>query len=185
MKRRVQFTELPSRCTVAIALAALLSTAAVAQAPLPPVPMPPPMPPEAANSATASISPAAAAALGACASCGKVEAIDERVASEQWTPLGTGVSVGGAPPASPITPAQGVASFRIGSDLSNQGMVMLGAVGGASYTATPKGYNRPRWDVTVRLDSGALRVVSLSYEPYIREGDRVRVIGNQIELLDQ
>ena len=179
MRRRVPFAECSRRAVVVTALAATLSPVAGAQ-----IPLPPPMPPATDNSATASISPAAAAALGACATCGKVESIVERVASEQWTPLGTGVSVGGSPPPSPVTPAQGVASFKIGSDLSNQGMVMLGAVGGAQYSSTPRGYNRPRWDLTVRLDSGAVRVVSLSYEPYIREGDRVRVIGNQVELLD-
>lgn len=178
MKRRVLFMERLPRAAVVAAVAALGSSAVPAQAP-----MPPPMP-AASSPATASISPAAAAALNDCGVCGKVEAIDQRVAREQWTPLGTGVSVGGAPPSSPVDQAAGIASFRIGSDLSNQGMVMLGAVGGASYTATPKGYNRPRWDVTVRLDSGGVKVVSLSYEPYIREGDRVRVIGNQVELLD-
>jgi hypothetical protein len=38
--------------------------------------------------------------------------------------------------------------------------------------------------VTVKLDNGQVRVVSLGFEPYVREGDRVRVSGNNVELLD-
>jgi hypothetical protein len=30
-----------------------------------------------------------------------------------------------------------------------------------------------------------VRVVSVSYEPYVREGDRVRIAGNNVELLDE
>jgi hypothetical protein len=38
--------------------------------------------------------------------------------------------------------------------------------------------------VTVKLDSGRSRVLTLAYEPYVREGDRVRVAGNSVELVD-
>jgi len=75
-------------------------------------------------------------------------------------------------------------SFQIGSDGSNQGMVMLGAGGGAAYKRTPNSYEQPRWEVTVKLDSGSIRVVTLSYEPYVKEGDRVRIAGNNVELLE-
>jgi hypothetical protein len=64
-------------------------------------------------------------------------------------------------------------------------MVVLGAAGGAAYKSTPKSYEQPRWDVTVRMDAGGVRVVSMSYEPYVREGDRVRIAGNNVELLDE
>jgi hypothetical protein len=38
--------------------------------------------------------------------------------------------------------------------------------------------------VTVKLDSGRTRVLTVPYEPYVREGDRVRIAGNNVELVD-
>ncbi len=63
--------------------------------------------------------------------------------------------------------------------------MVLGAAGGADYKRTPESYEQRRWDVVVKLDSGGVRIVSLSYEPYVREGDRVRISGNNVELLDE
>jgi hypothetical protein len=37
--------------------------------------------------------------------------------------------------------------------------------------------------VTVRMDRGPPRVISQSYEPLLRAGDRVRVAGTQLELV--
>jgi len=129
-----------------------------------------------------SVSPAAAAALG-CNQCGKVESIRQSTSRQEWTPLGTGVGVGGAPSLGETPSA--VTSFKIGPGGSNQGMVVLGAAGGAAYRRTPESYEQQRWDVTVRLTSGAVRVVSLPYEPFVHEGDWVRIAGSNIELLDQ
>jgi hypothetical protein len=150
---------------VPLALAALLAVAG----------------PAGAQSAS-SVSPAAAAALG-CDQCGKVESIRQSTSRQQWTPLGTGVGVGGAPSLGETPSA--VTSFKIGPGGSNQGMVVLGAAGGAAYRRTPESYEQQRWDVTVRLSSGAVRVVSLPYEPYVHEGDWVRIAGSNVELLDQ
>jgi hypothetical protein len=136
----------------------------------------------AAGAQTSSLSPAAAAAA-ACGVCGTVESIRQSTSQQQWTPLGTGVGVGGAPSLGDQPSA--VTSFRIGPGFSNQGMVMLGAAGGAAYRRTPESYEQRRWDVTVKLDGGGMRVVSLSYEPYVHEGDRVRIAGSNVELLDQ
>ena len=117
-----------------------------------------------------------------CGPCGKVESIRQTTAKQQWTRLGTGVGVGGVPDIGDA-PA-GVTSFKIGPGLSNQGMVVLGSAGGAAYSKTPNAYEPKRWEVTVKMDDGAVRIVTLSYEPYVHEGDRVRVAGNNVELLD-
>jgi hypothetical protein len=108
--------------------------------------------------------------------CGRVESIVQTTITQAWTPLGTGAGFNGD--------TKVVTSFKIGPDLSNQGMVMLGAGGGAAYKKTPNSYEQPRWEVTVKLDSGQKRVVTVAYEPFVREGDRVRVAGNSLELVD-
>jgi outer membrane lipoprotein SlyB len=128
-------------------------------------------------------SPATAQALAdGCAQCGRVESIRQSTVKDSWTPLGTGVGVGGA---SPVTgTGGGSTSISIGRSGVNPGLVVLGAAGGASYQKKPGAYERPRWEVTVRLDNGQTRVVSLAFEPYVHEGDRVRVSGNSVELLD-
>jgi outer membrane lipoprotein SlyB len=63
-------------------------------------------------------------------------------------------------------------------------LVMIGAAGGGVYAKQPSSYQKPRWDVTIKMDSGGQRVVQQRYEPYVREGDRVRVLGTQVELFD-
>ncbi len=120
---------------------------------------------------------------GDCGACGTIESIRQTTTKEAWTPLGMGVGVGGAP--SGVDTPTAVTSFQIGPGLSNQGMVLLGAAGGASYRRSPNSYERPRWEVTIKLYGGGTRVVNLAYEPYVREGDHVRVSGNNVELLDQ
>ena len=158
----------------AIVIAAPLWIAAVHGQLPPPVPAPAQPAPAAASRSAAGVE---------CGACGKVESIRQTTQQQQWTPLGTGVGVGGAPSLGEA-PA-GVTSYRIGPGLSNQGMVVLGAAGGAAYKRTPSSYEQRRWDVTVRLDGGGTRVVSMPYEPYVREGDRVRIAGNNVELLDE
>ena len=132
--------------------------------------------------AIAAVAPAGSAQNGnadpECASfpCGRVEAIRQTSVKQSWTPLGTGASTEGG--------SRTVTSFQIGRGMSNQGMVVLGAGGGAAYRTTPNSYDRPRWEVTVRLDSGQKRVVTVAYEPFVREGDRVRIAGNSLERID-
>ena len=61
---------------------------------------------------------------------------------------------------------------------------MLGAAGGAAYAQRPSEYRRQRWDVTVKMDDGATRVVNMRYEPLlVQPGDRVRIAGNNVELV--
>jgi outer membrane lipoprotein SlyB len=74
--------------------------------------------------------------------------------------------------------------FSIGPQLKNQGLVVIGAAGGATSGKRPNAYEKPRWDVTVKMDRGDTRVLQQRYEPLLREGDRVRVLGTQIELVE-
>jgi len=38
--------------------------------------------------------------------------------------------------------------------------------------------------VTIKLDNGQKRVVTVAYEPVVREGERVRVAGTALELIE-
>jgi len=151
------------------------ATAAIAQPPPPAMPAP-----VTAKSATAPT--AAAPPSDDCGPCGRIVSIKQTTSKQSWTPLGAGVGVGGAPDLG-STPSA-VTNFQIGPGLSNQGLVIIGAAGGASYRRSPNSYEQPRWEVTVKLDSGQTRVVTLSYEPYVQQGDRVRVAGNNVELVE-
>ncbi len=112
-----------------------------------------------------------------CDRCGKVETIKQVKVTDQWTPLGSTASspTDGNP--------SGVAVYQIGKGFTNQGQVLLGAAGGGSYRTKPTALNASRWEVSVRMDDGGNRTVTQNYEPMLREGDRVRVVGKQIELL--
>jgi outer membrane lipoprotein SlyB len=111
--------------------------------------------------------------------CGRVETIRQVSVRQQWTPLGSGVTADPGQAQGRVT-----TTFQIGPGLSNQGMVMLGAGGGAAVKKTPNAYEQPRWEVTVKLDNGQKRVLTVAYEPFVREGDRVRVAGNSLERID-
>lgn len=126
--------------------------------------------------------PALAQTTG-CDNCGVVVSIVVGKQKQTWTPLGA-MAPGTVPGSSgDIESASRVTSnFQIGKGLSNEGMVLLGSAGGAGYAKRPNSYEKPRWEVTVKMDKGPQRVLSLGYEPLVREGDRVRVFGSQIEL---
>jgi hypothetical protein len=151
------------------ALAASVSlTAAVADAQT----SPPPIPPAGNDKASA----AAVPPPDDCGQCGRVLSIKQTTVKEQWTPLGTASGFD--------QDAKAATQFKIGPGLSNQGLVIVGAAGGAGYQKSPNSYEKPRWDVTVKLDTGQVRVLQLSYEPYVQEGDRVRVSGRNVELIN-
>jgi len=135
--------------------------------------LPPPIPPAADGKAA---SARAATPSDDCGQCGRVVSIRQSTVKEQWTPLGTATGFD--------TDARAATMFQIGPGLSNQGKVMVGAAGGAAYQKTPNAYDKPRWEVTVKLDTGQTRVMTLAYEPYVLEGDRVRISGRNVELLD-
>jgi len=117
-----------------------------------------------------------------CGNCGTVQKISPVSVKQQWTPLGSmpeSSAVSGGPTGQPGSST----ILSIGPGFTNRGMVVVGAAGGAAYAQKPNEYQRQRWDVTVKMDSGPPRVVNLSYEPYVQEGDRVRIFGNQLELI--
>lgn len=172
----------PASAARAAVAAALIAACVAGSFPAALAQAPPPLPAAAAPAAITRPPPTSSVGATECGVCGKVESIRQTTSKQQWTPLGTGVGVGGVPDLGDA-PA-GVTSYRIGPGLSNQGMVVLGSAGGAAYKNTPNSYERLRWEVTVKLDGGGVRIVSLSYEPYVHEGDRVRVSGNNVELLE-
>jgi outer membrane lipoprotein SlyB len=111
-----------------------------------------------------------------CASCGRIVSIRQTTVKQEWTPLGMGAGFDTNPRA--------VTQFQIGTGPSNQGIVIVGASGGAAYRKSPNSYEQPRWEVTVKQDSGQTRIVTLSYEPFVQPGDRVRISGNNVELVE-
>jgi outer membrane lipoprotein SlyB len=132
-------------------------------------------------SPVAAQSPAPGAAAGDCDRCGKIESIRPVTAKDSWTPLGT-VSATPLGEGSATAPS-GVTMFQIGPGFSKQGTVVIGAAGGAAYRTRPPELNVKRWEIVVRMDDGGARSVAQNYEPMLREGDRVRVMGNQLELV--
>jgi len=129
------------------------------------------------------ISPVFAQTGTVCVNCGIVQTIRPVSDRQQWTPLGTvsdSAAFGGGPSGQPGASAM----LSIGPGMTNRGMVMVGAAGGAAYAQKPNDYRRRRWEVTVKMDDGSPRTLSLAYEPFMQEGDRVRVSGNQLELVN-
>ena len=72
---------------------------------------------------------------------------------------------------------------QIGKGFTNQGQVLVGAAGGTVYRTQPNQRNITRWEVTVHMDDGSTRALTQNYEPLMQVGDRVRVFGTQIELV--
>jgi outer membrane lipoprotein SlyB len=120
-------------------------------------------------------------ASGECSDfpCGRVLTIKQTTVKNDWTPLGTT----GQQPVG-MQPDRVTTTFQFGRGMTNEGIVVLGAQGGAVYGKSPNSYEKPQWQVTVKLDSGRTRVLTVPYEPYVREGDRVRIAGNNVELID-
>jgi len=112
-----------------------------------------------------------------CANCGRVESVREYTAKTGWTPLGATASAGANPSAADAGRVSTQYNFSTGN------VVLLGAAGGAGYAKRPNSYERPRWEIAVRMDDGSRRTVTHDYEPAIQAGDRVRVYGTQLELI--
>jgi outer membrane lipoprotein SlyB len=166
----------PPRCAPCITRFTFAAAITLGAALVAAQPGPPPIPGATNGSSATAKSGAAVAQPEDCGQCGKVLSIRETKVKEQWTPLGGGASFD--------SDARAATMFQIGPGLSNQGKVMVGAAGGAAYQKTPNAYEKPRWEVTVKMDNGQTRVASLAYEPYVQEGDRVRISGRNVELIE-
>ena len=113
--------------------------------------------------------------------CGVIQSMAPVEERQQWSPLGSVVSLRD----SPTSTGGQTTMMQIGPGFTNQGLVVVGAAGGAVYAQKPNEYRRQRWDVTLRMEDGSTRVVSLKYEPLLlQEGDYVRVAGNNLELVN-
>ena len=122
----------------------------------------------------------AAMAQQPCRNCGVIVSIQVSTQTEEWAPLGA-IQTG------PMQAGQNASSvsssFVIGGRDSGS-LVVIGAAGGAQSGSRPKSYQRQRWEVTVKMDDGSTRVLQQRYEPYVREGERVHVMGTQVELIE-
>ena len=119
-----------------------------------------------------------------CDHCGTIADIRQSTSKSSWTPLGSTAPGTTASGDEAFAPGRVTATYQVGRDLKNQGMVLLGSAGGGSYARRPEEYAQTRYDLTVTMDAGGPpRTVSLSYDPPFRVGDRVRVFGTQLELI--
>jgi len=108
-----------------------------------------------------------------CASCGTVESVREIATQGQGT--GLGAVAGGV--------AGAVVGKQFGHGSGKTAMTILGAAGGAfaGHKIEEKVRSTQRWDVTVRLDDGSYRTLTLEQQPAWRSGDRVRVVNGTLE----
>lgn len=114
----------------------------------------------------------APAARRRCNDCGVIESIQEIKTPGEGTGLG-GVA-GGV--------LGGVLGNQVGGGNGRKAMTVLGAVGGALAGNQIERHTRAqtRYEITVRMNDGSSRVLSRENPPAWREGDRVRVEGDQL-----
>jgi len=107
-----------------------------------------------------------------CLDCGVIESVHMVEAKGQGTGLGA--------------VAGGVAGAVLGNQMGNGNgrtvMTLVGAAGGAlAGNQIEKSVRTTKhWDVSVHLQNGSSRVISLATEPALRPGDHVRIVNNAL-----
>jgi len=117
--------------------------------------------------------PTVAAAKPPCADCGVIEAVREVEVRGKNT--GVGAVAGGVVGA--------VAGHEMGGGNAKTLMGVIGAVGGAiaGNEIEKKQRTTKQWQVTLRLEDGSTKVVTLAQPPPWRAGDHVRLVNGAIE----
>lgn len=115
---------------------------------------------------------ATTAAVASCGNCGTVESI--RAVEVRGDASGVGAVAGG------LTGA--VIGNQMGRGHGNTAMTILGAAGGAyAGNEIEKNMNkRLSYRVTVRMDDGSYRTLSLAGAPGVAVGDKVRVVDGAL-----
>jgi outer membrane lipoprotein SlyB len=115
-------------------------------------------------------------AQGACATCGVITSV--QYVEKKGEGSGAGLVAGGI--------VGGVLGHQIGSGRGNTAATIIGAGAGAyagnqiEKSAKKKSY----WVVSVRLDDGEKRSVTMGSKPTYKKGDRVKIVdGNRLALL--
>src|SRR6266508_2229867 len=110
---------------------------------------------------------------GACATCGMVTSV--QYVEKKGEGSGAGLVAGGI--------VGGVLGHQIGSGRGNTAATIIGAGAGAyagnqiEKNAKKKSY----WVVSVRLDDGEKRSVTMGSKPAYKKGDRVKIVdGNRL-----
>lgn len=116
--------------------------------------------------------PAARPAPPVCHSCGVISAI--RSVEQRGQSTGVGAAGGAI--------LGGLLGNQIGSGHGRQLATVAGAVGGAVAGNQVEGNMKSTrsWEITVRMDNGARRVLHQSAQPQWHEGDAVRIVNGQL-----
>lgn len=114
----------------------------------------------------------AASTTSACANCGTVSAIRQMEKKGDGTGLG---AIGGAV-------AGGLIGNQFGGGSGKKILTVVGAAGGAyaGHEVEKNARSTKYWNVTVRMDDGRDRTISMSTAPALAVGDKVRVDGKNV-----
>jgi outer membrane lipoprotein SlyB len=109
---------------------------------------------------------------GGCAICGTVDAIRAVQVTDEATDLGADAGGLTGP----------VAGHQLGGGNGNSVMTILGAAGGslAGNEIENNAKRQYAYRVTIRMDDGSFRTVSLSSAPAFSVGDKVRVVEGRL-----
>jgi outer membrane lipoprotein SlyB len=120
-----------------------------------------------------STAPAPLPRVAAAANLGTIEAVQEIAQPGEGT--GLGAIAGGV--------LGGVLGSQFGHGNGRKVLTVAGAAGGAyaGHQVEKQARATKRWEITVRMDNGALRTLSTDSAPVWRAGDRVRVINDRLE----